>query len=274
MGQTYLNQITTQEVAIAVEQVLIAPFPTTWTPAKIADPVDNPPAGFRNLGAVVEDSVTLTITREKYQLKTGIPKNLQYEAVIGLTGMLEATLIARRGRFAGYALGNVLPVNMIVTTPATGISSVTNRGTITTSAAQVWVVGDLIVADTTTPGLITSEADAYVSSINGTTVVFSPAFPNTLTTSNFLVKATGQRNPFGTSKIRQFHVLGVADFIDGVQVVHDFQKCDATGDWTEQFRPDQEGRMNIKFEGLGYTANTYDSSATHLLVGERFWFNV
>lgn len=275
MAQTFNNIPYEKEVAIAIEQILIAPFPTSWTPAKLTDPVDTPPVGFRNLGAVVEDSVTLTITREKFQLRTGIPKVLNYEAIMGVSATLEASLIARRGRLAGFAMGNVKPINMLAGTAVTTLSSVTNRAIVTLVASPnvAWAVGDLIGFSTTTPGLVDTEQDAYISSINALTVVFSPAFPDTPAVNNLVQKISGIRNPFGTSGIRKFHVLGVADFIDNIQVVHQFPKCDSSGDWTEQFRPDQEGRLPMKLEALGYQSSTFDSSTSHLLVGERYWFN-
>jgi len=276
MGQTYLNQVVDKEVSIAVEQILIAPFPTAWTPAIVSDATDAPPLGFRNLGAVVEDSVTLTVTREKFQLSTGIPKNLQFEAIMGITGTIEASLIARRGRFAGFAFGNVLPINMFGTSLSETIAAIVDQTSLTlndTPGTTIWTIGDLVVTAATTEGLLTSENDAYVSSINGLTVIFSPTFAATPAVDDQAQVVTGIRNPFGTSAIRQFHVLGVADFIDNIQIVHDFPKCTASGDWTEEFRPDQEARIPIKFEALGQTTTTYDNSASHLIVGERFWFN-
>lgn len=280
MAQSFLNQITDPEVAIGIEQILIAPFPTIWTPTKIADPVDDPPVGFRNLGAVVEDSVTLTVSREKFQLSTGIPRNLQYEAVMGITGTLEATLIARRGTLAFYGLGGADPQHNCGNSPAL-ITTVTNKnefGVNSTVATQAWTIGYLIAMAPTTLGVRTSREDAYINSIStagaSVFVVTSPSFAATPSTSDFVDAVLNfTRNAFGTSLVTKFHLLGTTDFIDGVQIVHQFPEVTVSGDWVEEYRPDQEGRIPMAFSAQGFTAATYDNSTSHLLIGERYWFN-
>ena len=47
---SYVNQITPQEVTLALEQFLIAPSGTSWTPARIDTAA--PPASWIHLGAV------------------------------------------------------------------------------------------------------------------------------------------------------------------------------------------------------------------------------
>ena len=45
---TTSNLIEVREVALGIEQFLVAPFPTTWTPGVID--ASSPPVGFTNLG--------------------------------------------------------------------------------------------------------------------------------------------------------------------------------------------------------------------------------
>lgn len=103
MGKSYDNTIVVSEVSLAIERVLIAPYPATWTPGKVD--IGSPPTNFVDLGAVVEDTPSLKVTREKYQLSLGIPKALQYEAVIGVTGEFAVQVLAKSNDVVAKALG-------------------------------------------------------------------------------------------------------------------------------------------------------------------------
>ncbi len=297
MGQSYLNLVPDKEVSIGIEQLLIGyttVFSTlVWTPGKILDPINNPPNGFYHLGTVVEDSVTLNIVREKFSYSAGIPKNLQYEAVMGITGTIEASLIGRRGTLAYFGLGNH-PQALDTVLRVFNCSSVL-------IPSEKYFVTSSTDSDALTPGLLIFHGlvaqtvsssnnlaygnvkDAYIgdastatSSPWGVTVVFTPRFwnPNSAPLIGSVMTMTSmQRNPLGTGKIDTFHVLGVADFIDGVQVVHDFPEMTAVGEWVEEIKPDQEPRIPLKFEARGQVVQTYDNSVSHLSIGERFWFS-
>jgi len=287
MGKSYLNIVVDKEISIGVEQVLIAPFPTAWTPAKISDPEFAAPTGFRNLGAVAEDSVTMSLTREKFQLSTGIPKVLGYEAIMGVSGILEAQLIARRGTLAYFGLGGLPPVAPV---PAAifQVMSVLSQSVISCSSMPPSWIASLEAGMLFAGGASSSPApndelnttnDAYLISWveiflpDGVTLTFSPGFPNTIVPGDVIHDQDYQQQPFGANRITRFHLLGVADFIDGVQVVHDFPEVSASGDWVEEFKPDQEARIPMKFEAHGFAQSTYDNSISHLTVGERFWFS-
>ncbi len=288
MGKSYLNIVVDKEISIGVEQLLIAPFPTAWTPTKIFDPELVPPSGFRNLGTVVEDSVTMSLTREKFQLRTGIPKNLQYEAIMGVTGILEASLIARRGTLAYFGLGGLPPAAPLPVAIFQVMSVLSQSVIVCSSMPPAWItslqVGMLFTAGESSSPAPNDELniinDAYlieweelVPFPDGITFTFSPGFPNTVVPGDVIYDQDYQQQPFGSNRITKFHLLGVADFIDGVQIIHDFPEVTASGEWTEEFRPDQEARIPVKFEAQGFTTTTYDSSVSHLTVGERFWFS-
>jgi len=297
MGKSYLNLVPDKEVSIGIEQLLVAwtavnSIPV-WTPAKIADPVNNPPSPFKNLGTVVEDSVSLNITREKFRYEAGIPKNLQYEAVLNITGTIEAQLIARRGTLAYYGLGNRAPA---FSTPENFIASASvmvpgvQYFYSSIAGLNLYTVGALIAFGIVFQTIISSNDVAYhafesayigasslhASSPWGVTAIFTPRFwnPNSAPLIGQITSYTDRMvNPLGTGRIDTFHVLGVADFIDGVQLVHQFPEMTAVGEWVEEFKPDQEGRIPVKFEARGQVIQTYDNSVSHLTIGERFWFS-
>src|SRR5436189_3266418 len=92
--RSFANQITVEDVSIGLQQILVAPAGTTWTPGRID--VSSPPTGFYHLGAVQDDAPQLATQKALYQLATGIPSVLQYQAVLSLTGTLTAVFLSVR----------------------------------------------------------------------------------------------------------------------------------------------------------------------------------
>jgi hypothetical protein len=228
---------------------------------------------------VVEDSVALTFSQQKYRLETGIPRILQYTAVLGITGRLEASLHSFSPRKVAYALGNVDPVNTVATIYAAGNTPGVDWYTAVdfATAPGGLKVGDVVVAAATSPGLVTSDNEAEVSSfgvgVNTLTVYFtSPGFPTQIGTGWSLAKVLMVAQPLGSSKQKSYHVIGVADTIDGYQVVHDMQMARvADGDQQHAFRPTENARAMLRFDLLGYSVSRY-APDSELVVAERFWF--
>ena len=280
MAKSFNNAIVSREVSLAVERVLLAPSTQVWTPARVELDVTSIPTGFRDLGAVVEDQVNLTIARDIYRLETGIPRTLKYSAVVGVSGRLEVMFHSISPRDMAYALGNVDPavtVSTIYTTHAATAHSRTKL--VLNTAGHGLAVGDVIVTATTSAGLLTTDNEAQVSSVGtgvDTLVVYltEDGFPDVPSTSWCVAKVTQIAQPYGTSKIKEYHILGVADFIDGWQIVHDIQKARvAPGDMQEAYKPTESGRIMARWELFGYNSTRYDGGATHLVVAERFWFH-
>lgn len=190
MGKTYDNEIVTEEVSLSIERVLIAPSTQTWTPARID--MDALPSGFSDLGATVEDSPTLTVTREKYQLKLGLPKSLQYEQIIGLDGEFGCVIYGKSNDLVAQALG---------------VDVVTMAG--------------------------------------------------------------GTRIAFGKTTIKKYHILGVADFVDGTQVVHDFPEVSVKGEYTENIRPEAP-QLAFGFDCYSFLSTIHGGER---IIGERFYFD-
>lgn len=192
MAKSYDNAIIVTEVSLAIEALLVADFGKTYAGTAKVD-IGTPPDGFTNLGAVVEDSPTLTVTREKYQLKLGLPKALQYEQIIGLDGEF---------------------------------------------VIAVW-----------------AKTNAVVASALGVDIV-------TITT-------IGSRVPFGKTTIKKYALLGVADFVDGSQVIHYFPEVSVKPEYTENIRPDEAGRITLGFDAYSSISTIHGSER---IVGERFYF--
>lgn len=276
MGKAYENLVLEREVSLAIENLFIAPYPTSWSPTRVDD-VFSPPSGFTWLGAVVEDTPQVTISREKFQLNTGVPRIIQYEAVTSVAGRFECSLYSHSPRKVQYALGNVLPHNIITdASSVTAISSTESLSAycITLAASPVtdWAVGNYVVTTTTNDSTIAiSQNEAQISSINGATVYFgTPGFPTAPTDSDTSAKVLGVKSPFGTALIKTYTLIGVANFIDDVQVVHYVDKCAPGAEFTEAVRPDDVGKVPLAFDFYGVSNADYGSG--QLITGQRFWF--
>ena len=195
-GNTYTNQITASEVSVGIEQLLVAPYGTSWSPGRID--IANPPAGYYNLGSVVEDSPMLKVTRGKFQLFTGIPEVLQFESVMKMSGEFSVSLHSNSWTKFTY------------------------------------VVGNYTYTDTTV-------SLGYV------------------------------RQALGTSQIVYYALLGVADFINGSQVVHWMQRATTSGDMEEKINPKSDEILAIKFDLYGYITQGVYSTCQELIVAERFY---
>lgn len=197
-GKTYNNQLRQHEVSIAVEKFLIAAYPTTFTLARVD--INSPPAGFFDLGAVVEDSPSIRYGRSVYKIETGIPRTVQYEQVVAVSGVVEFAIWSNTFFQAQFALGNASSITTI-TTIASG-SSVTQY--------------------------------------------------------------------LGTGVLKEYTLLGVADFLNGSQVIHEFPRVAPSADFAEAFRPGDAARIPLAFECKSTIATL--GTCEHLIVGKRHYF--
>ncbi|MCK9596422.1 hypothetical protein M0R19_04520 [Candidatus Pacearchaeota archaeon] len=265
---TYQNLIVEEEISLAVEQFFIAPEGTAYTPGRVN--ASSPPSGFVALGAVVEESPTVNITRSLYQLSTGVPKTLQYQKVMEFGAAITATLFSFDPKKVQYALGNVDPTNVIETT-CVSLASVTDKETITLSGspATAWAVGDYIATASSTTGVVTTSNLARISSINGLTIVFSSyTFDNTPASHDYVSKVSVTMLPFGTSQLKKYVLLGVADMIDGPQAQHFFKKVSPAGDWSHSLKA-EASQMPINFTAYATASTSYTGSSENI-VGEYF----
>lgn len=275
--KTFNNVIQTRSVSLAIEQILIAPSSQSWSPTRVSMSHTSLPTGFRALGAVVEDQVSLTLTKELFQLQTGIPRVLQYSAVIGVSGRLEVLFHSFSQRVMAYAMGNVDPQNTVNTIVTLASSAQQYTQIALANAIPGVTIGDVLVTHTTTTGIATTDNEAEVNSIGTgatslTIYLTSPGFLDIPATGGFVGKLTMVAVPAGTSKQKEYHILGVADTIDGYQVVHDMQKARVgAGDMQEGFRPTENQRIQGRWELFGYNVSRYPPD-TELVVAERFWF--
>jgi hypothetical protein len=270
--KTYNNPVDTNETRLGIEQLLVAEYPTTWSPARID--VDAPPAGFVNLGAVVEDSPTFSVERETFDLETGLPMVLQHQEVTRLTGQFTCSLHSNSWRKFQYAFGNYAAVSS-ATLIAT-ISSVTDQSVVSfaaTSDTESLVVGSKYIFGGTNAEWDTAAGfETKVASItsDALTVLLSPTPIRTLVVNDVVGFYPYQQLFVGTAQIRQHALLGVIDFTDGDQVVHEFFKVQPAGNFEEAISSAENERISLTFNAFGVTrSDVPGASADELVVGRR-----
>lgn len=256
-GRSYTNDINEIEVSLAIEQLLIGPEGADFTIARV-DP-DSPPANFVNLGSVVEDTASLTVTREKFQLDTGIPRVRQYELVNAMEGSLAISLHSNSWRKLQFALGNYTAISSH--TVVTSIVSVTNRSTVTLSTTSASLnVGRQIVISATTPGGSflagfdgVNAIETQIASIttDGLTLYLQPTPVRTPTAQSWLGYYGYVQQAVGTTRNTKFALLGTADCVDGSQILHWIPKVAPAGEWAEAITPDANIRIPLTFNAYG-----------------------
>jgi hypothetical protein len=250
--KSYVNPVDLQATSIAIEKFLIGPYPTSWSPARVDLTPGSLPSGFRDLGAVVEDTPTIRVTKNKFTLNTGIPAVRQYEATIGLEGTLEFSLHAADWRKLQVALGNLTAISSA--TLMSSILSVTNASVISvgTATTSPVTIGDQVVFSTAADVDAIDTAETVIRSIvtvgnSFLSLYVVPALPKTPTTSWNLYRYEEVRQYYGTATNREFTLLGVADFIDGWQIVHEFPRVQVGSDFERNIRPGENLRLPISF---------------------------
>jgi len=200
MAKSYVNAITTHEVSMAIEKFLIAAYPQAFTPERVD--VGSPPSGFLDLGAVVEDTPSISISRGKYELQTGIPKVTQYQVVTEMSAEISFSLYTNSWWQAQFMLGN----------------------------------------------------------------------ETTITTVTTIASGTIKTQYIGKATLASYALLGVADFINGSQLIHEFTKVKPSGDWTEEVRPDDANAMQMTFDAMGLQT-WVSSDCQELVLGKRHYLN-
>jgi len=277
MSNTIVNAIQPEEVTMALEHLLYAPAGTAWTPTVRID-VGSPPAGFSHMGAVADDSPSISVTKDFFRLTGGIPSVLQYQAVTTLAGEFGVMLHSYSPLAAYLGLGGIPPYNVPATAAqafyAIVASSANSRTQSAVTSNANWSVNDMVISDTTA-ALNTTLNYAWISSVpDGTSIVLSGEGWKTLpTTGNPIVKVLYSRYALGTSQSPRFHLLGVADFLNGGQVIHDMPNVQAKGQWTETLRAGGIIDVSCTFDLFGYTITSPHSSGGEIVVGERVLFN-
>lgn len=271
MGKTFVNQLVLEEVSMALQHMLVAPYGTAFTPGRVD--VSSPPAGYIHLGAVVDDSPVVQFQKQKYQLFTGIPRILQYEVVMSLTGEIAATLIATSNFKSYMAGGGVAPQHYPVVAHSTAAPVVTStligRASVTVNTTDGFIVGQLVVTDSS-PLIGKTLNQAYVTSIGtGTVYLSTDGFPFIPVAGQPIFAVGLDSYPLGTKQIPYWSLLGVSDFLNDAQVVHHFKRATPRGQWQEQLRVGTEERLNMTFDLHGFV----DNSLSENIVGYRYSFS-
>lgn len=275
--RTYSNAIREDEVSLAIERFLIAPYPTTYTPARVNMAPGLLPTGFFDLGAVVEDTPSLSITKESFTLETGIPAIRQYEVLTGMEGTVEFSLHSSSWRKLQVALGNYSAVTSA--TLLASVLSVTNNQIFTfpSSLTSAVTIGDQVVISTAAALNAIDQPETKVASIvtnNASllTVYFVPAFPSGAspsTTSNLYTYPYVEQY-YGSAVNREFTLLGVADLLDGTQIVQEFYRCRPAGEFTREITPEQNVILPITMNLFGVSKSVRGTD--QLVLAREFYF--
>lgn len=281
--KSYVNEITVDEVSLALEHLLVAPEGTAWTPGKID--ISTPPTGFIHLGAIQEDSPQLSVQKDYYRLATGVPAILQYQAVLGVAGEFQAVMLSNRNSRAFFSMGGIRMYH-VANTPSGGwayVHSVYGRDHVVVNSVAMTAAitpGNLVVTDTST-AITTTLNEAFVTSIAAVTgntlfdvyLRLPDGFPTLPVQSHAFYAVAHDRYAMGSSQLPFFHVLGVADMLNGGQIIHQFRKATPRGQFVEALRAGQDIRVPVLLDLFGYAVSTpYVSSGSELIVAERFWF--
>lgn len=277
--KTYTNNINEVEVSLGIQRLLVAEYPGTWEPETQGRvDLDALPTGFYDLGSVVEDTPTLTVSREKFSLDAGLPRVRQYEVVIGLEGTFEISLHSNHWRKVQYAFGNYSAVSS--TTAITTIASVTAQNVITfaatTALASVPVGRQIVIATTTAEFDLPDTVETRVTSItaDGLTAYLEPTPLNTIASGDFMGIYEFVEQFIGSTAIRRSTLLGVTDFIDGSQVVHQFFKVTPGDEFTEEIRPTENERIPLSFNAFGISRSDVPGAGgkAQLVIARRVYF--
>lgn len=269
--KSYNNPVDVNEVHLGIEQLLIADYPQAWSPGRIN--VDSPPAGFVNLGAVVEDTPTFSVERETFDLETGLPMVLQHQEVTRLSGQFTVSLHSNSWRKIQYAFGNYAAVASY--TIVATITSVTNQYVVSfasTTDVESLVVGRQYLLGSSESALATAAGyETKVASINSDllTVSFDPVPIRTPTVNDIVTFYSYQELFVGTSQIRDHVLLGVVDFTDGQQVVHHFFKVQPAGSFEEAITPQENERISLTFNAFGVNRSDVPGASSDELVVAR-----
>lgn len=271
--KTYNNSINEVEVSLGIERLLIGYYPQAWTPARIN--LASLPTGFYDLGAVVEDTPSFKVTREKFSLQTGIPKVTQYQAIVGVTGQLTASLHSNSWRKVQVAFGNYTATASA--TAVGSISSVYSTGltfVLSTTPTTPLAAGQQIIVETAGNQDAIDGLEVRIGSVNVDGVTFTvstqPYSLKSITAGKVVYVYGYARSLVGGRGIQNFTVLGVIDCIDNSQIVHYFKKATPADDFTEEPRPDMNMKVPITLDALGYS--TQVGSCTETVVAERYYF--
>lgn len=280
---TYTNKINEVEIGLGIERLLVADYPNVWTPVRIdLEDLDTTAPGFWDLGAVVEDTPSFNVSREMYELATGLPQVIQFQQNIVLGASFSISLYSHSWRKAQFAFGTFKPQVTITTvmdgetTPAAvDVATVTSDGfgfTVTFAPATPLVAGQLIVlgapADFEDPDAVEAIIDTVSTDGITYTLKTKPYMPIVVGDNIGTYELATQ--PIGGAEVRYYSLLGVTDFTGGWQMVHELQKASPAGEWTEEIRPDDAGKIPLEFNALGY--EKLIGGCTEILVAQRHEF--
>ena len=259
--KTYERSAEPERTSIGVEEFLIATYPTSFeavTPAAARVDVSSPPAGFTTLGRVRDDSAQILFQRAGTKYHGGPSGELLYQRGELTGARVSFRLDTLRNRHARYAMGASETRNLTgvdPTTDATTIASVI-APTHLLLAAALTGAGQVVISPV--ESLTTTDNDARVSSIaaGGAELHLAAPPPETPEQGWAVARLYGTRQTVGADDHREFTLLGVADTVDGWQVLHYFPRVVAAGQWKETISPREPAHVELAFDVCAVASST------------------
>jgi len=228
---------------------------------------------------VQDDSPSVQVSKEMYTLDTGIPSVRAYQAVTRLMGEFSFVLHSY-APFPNYiGAGGTAPI----TIPATlyggyaTVLTIQSRTVIGVNTITADMQPNCMIVVDTSVSILSSGNTGWITSVNTSSKYITLSGPDGLkridiAVGNPLVAISRSQQLLGGSGMPRFHILGVADFFDGGQVVHDMPFAQPRGNWAEALRAGQDPRVQCTFDLLGYTVSTPYSTSGQVSILERHWF--
>ena len=270
--KTYDRPIESDRTSIGVEEFLIAAFPCPFDPANGGLPstvrvsVTSPPPGWKRLGRVENGSAELRLERAPTRYHGGPSGELLYQRAELTLARVSFRIQSLSNRDVRYAWGDCASVNLYGADPlsdATTIASVVSptRFTLAGSIADCsWV----LISPVSSLGA--SDNDSRVASLspNGAEIFLAAPASETPAAGWAVARLYGTRQSVGPDERREFSLLGVADTVDGWQILHYFPRVVAAGRWTERISPDRPACVELHFDVCAV------SSFSQFLLFERY----
>lgn len=253
-ARAYEGPVVTGEIRLGAQALLIGPAGTPDPTEKVTD-IQTPPTGYRFCGSLKDNRAELRTTKERFQLKTGIPETIKYEEIVAVGGQLTATLNEWSMPNLWDAMGRPTIKNTVGVSAGT-IASGTQRGVLKVGSGEVTTmgvaVGDQVVVDE--DANLTSSANiSEVASINASadTITLSYKLPQIPANGQKVKVVTATKMAYGDTSITKIKAVLVFDAKDGTQILHVIDECAMTGEYAPTMA---DTKQNI---GLPITLEAY-----------------
>ncbi|MFH0962959.1 MAG: hypothetical protein V2A58_02990 [Planctomycetota bacterium] len=267
--KTYDRPLDPDRTSIGVEEFLIASYPCAFqvsSPPAARVAVSSPPPGWKRLGRVEDGSAEVRLERAPTRYHGGPSGELLYQRAELTLARVSFRIQSLSSRDVRYAWGDGSSANLYGVDPLSDATTITS----VVSAERFVLAGPIAgcswVVISPVSSLGSSDNDSRVSSLSADgTELFLASPPAEAPSPGWAVaRLYGTRQSVGPDDRREFSLLGVADTVDGWQILHYFPRVVAAGRWRETISPDRPASVELQFDVCAV------SSLASLLLFERY----